>query len=148
MLLDNWDALAAALATYVREFLPGPRRGALPVRLPAGAGQVVGVFGKDGYTADDRVKSEVAVLRQRLQEAGRTELGFGLSEDGFAWALLVGPGPSRCEAFECAGAPIEALAAWLDDAAGEAWRVARGHRNSAAPAGGVGLCGAPSGGEV
>jgi hypothetical protein len=50
-MLDTWDALAAGLATFVREFLPHHSRGTLPVRLPAGAGRVVGVFGlsEDGH---------------------------------------------------------------------------------------------------
>ncbi len=82
MLLDSWAPLATGLARYVREFLPGSRRGALPIRLPGGNGQIVGVFGNDGYAADGRVKQEVAALRQRLREAALEELGFGLSEDG------------------------------------------------------------------
>lgn len=122
-MLDNWDALAAGLATYVREFLPHQRRRALPVRLPAAAGQVVGVFGNDGYATDDRVKKEVDVLRQRLREDSHEEVGFGLSEDGHAWARVVGPSPRP--AF--GGASGAALAAGLDDAIWEAWRVAFGH---------------------
>src|SRR4051812_47946147 len=95
MLLDNWNALATGLASYVREFPPRARRGALTIRLPGSAGRVIGVFGNDGYATDARVKTEVATLRGRLQEAVLDELGFGLSEDDHAWALLVGPGPSQ-----------------------------------------------------
>jgi hypothetical protein len=125
-LSDNWDAVAAGLAAYVKEFLPHCRRGAIPVRLPAGAGQVVGAFGNDGYSADDKVRAEVAVLRQRLREGGRTELGFGLSEDGHAWALLVCADALPCRASEDGGATAKALAAWLDDAVWDAWGVACG----------------------
>src|SRR5688572_29555284 len=112
MLLDNLDALAAGLAAYLRAFPPHARRGALTIRLPRSVGHVVGVFGNDGYAADGRVKVEVAALRGRLQEAALDERGFGLSEDGHAWALLVGPGlhwrqPSGGEM------PAEALTAFL-----------------------------------
>ncbi len=89
MLLDNWAPLATGLARYVREFPFDSRRGALPIRLPGDNGQIIGAFGNDGYTTDGRAKQEVAALRQRLREAVLEELGFGLSEDGHAWALLV-----------------------------------------------------------
>ncbi len=123
MLLDNWDALATGFASYVREFLPHAPRGALTIRLPRGVGHVIGVFGNDGDAADGRAKAQVAVLRKRLQEAGLDELGFGLSEDGHTRALLVGPGPSPRHTLG-GETPAEALAAWLDDAVWEAWRIA------------------------
>src|SRR5919199_1870196 len=123
MLLDNWNALATGLAVYVREFLPHARRGALTIRLPRSVGHVIGVFGDDGYTEDARVKTEVAALRERSQEAVLDELGFGLSEDGHAWALLVGPGPSQHK-MSGGDIPAEALAAFLDDAVWDAWRIA------------------------
>lgn len=125
MLRDNWIALAIGLAAYVREFLPHARRGALTIRLPRGTGEVTGVFGNDGYAADGRVKKEVTELRRRLREAALEEFGFGLSEDGHAWALLVGPGPSLGQT-SGGGIPAEALAAFLDDAGWEAWRLACG----------------------
>ncbi len=125
MLLDNWNALATGLAAYVGEFLPHARRGSLTIRLPRGVGHVIGVFGNDGYAEDARVKTEVAALRGRLEEAVLDELGFGLSEDGHAWALLVGPGPSQRQT-SGAGIPAEALAAFLDDAVWDAWRIACG----------------------
>jgi hypothetical protein len=53
-----------------------------------------------------------------LQEAPLEELGFGLSEDGHAWVLLVGPGPSQRQA--SGGIPAGALAAFLDDAVWDA----------------------------
>jgi hypothetical protein len=123
MLLDNWDTLATGFASYVREFLPHAPRGALTIRLPRGVGHVTGVFGNDGYAADGRVKTQVAVLRRRLQEAALDELGFGLSEDGHTWALLVGPGSSQRHTLGGESLP-EALAASLDDAVWEAWLIA------------------------
>jgi hypothetical protein len=126
MLLDNWAPLATGLARYVREFLPGSRRGALPIRLPGGNRQVVGVFGNDGYRTDARVKQEVAALRQRLREAALEELGFGFSEDGHAWALLVLPAamPSKPPGED--NAAVRALTTFLDGAVWAAWRLACG----------------------
>ncbi len=108
----------------MREFLPDSRRGALPIRLPGGNGQIAGVFGNDDYTAGDRVKQEVAALRQRLREAALEELGFGLSEDGHAWALLVRPAATSRQPSGEDGAVAQALAAFLDEAVCEAWRRA------------------------
>jgi hypothetical protein len=125
MLLDNWNALATGLAAYVREFLPYTRRGALAIQFPRGVGQVVGVFGNDGYAVDVRVKEEVAELRRRLEGAALKEMGFGLSEEGSAWALLVRPGASLCQT-SAGGIPTETLVAFLDDAVWEAWRIACG----------------------
>ena len=123
MLLESWAPLANGLARYVREFLPDSRRGALPIRLPRGQGQVVGVFGNDGYAADGRVKREVAALRRRLREAALEELGFGLSEDGHTWALLIRPGRPPCDPSGVEIAPV-GLTAFVDDAVWEAWRRA------------------------
>lgn len=126
MLLDSWAPLATGLARYMRKFLPDLRRGALPIRLPGGNGQIAGVFGNDGYTVDERVKQEVAALRQRLREAALEELGFGLSEDGHAWALLVLPTATPRQSSGDDGDVAQALIAFLDEAVWEAWRRACG----------------------
>lgn len=123
MLLDNWNPLAVGLANYMREFRPHVQRGALVIRLPRGTGQLVGAFGNDGYTAEDRVKREVSALRWLLGKAALEELGFGLSDDGHTWALLVRPGKFRCDPPGAEIAP-EALTAFVEDAVWEAWRLA------------------------
>jgi len=93
------------------------------IRLPCGTGQLVGAFGNDGYTTDDRVQREVSALRRQLQEVVLEELGFGLSDDGHTWALLVRPRtlPRDSPGFEIAP---EALAAYVDKAVWAAWRLA------------------------
>jgi hypothetical protein len=123
MLIKSWVPLATGLARYVREFLPDSRRGALPIRLPGG-GRIVGVFGNDGYTADGRVTHEVAAIRERFREAHLAELGFGLSEDGHAWALLVLPAATQRDASGTDEGAALALTSFLDDAVWEAWRRA------------------------
>ncbi len=123
MLLDNWNALAIGLAAYMRESRPHVPRGALVIRLPRGTGQLVGAFGNDGYTTDDRVRREVSALRRRLGKAAFEELGFGLSEDGHTWALLIRPGRPPCDPSGVEIAPV-GLTAFVDDAVWEAWRRA------------------------
>lgn len=122
MLLDNWNVLAIGLAAYMREFRPHVYRGALAIRLPRGTGQLVGAFGNDGYTTEGRVKREVSALRRLLGKATLEELGFGLSDDGHTWALLVRPGRLPCDPPGVEIAP-EALTAFVDDAVWEAWRL-------------------------
>jgi hypothetical protein len=50
---------------------------------------LVAVFGNDRYTIDSRVAREVELVREWLTAAGALELGFGVSPDGDAWAMLL-----------------------------------------------------------
>ena len=79
----------AQFATYVRQRFPARERGALLVRGAADGDLVLGVFGNDRYLLDKRVNREVELVRQWLTAAGARDLGFGISSDGIAWALLV-----------------------------------------------------------
>ena len=49
-------------------------------------------FGNDGYSQDERSRSAVELLRQRLNDLQTIELGFGVdSSDGYTWAMFVWP---------------------------------------------------------
>ncbi len=48
-----------------------------------------GVYGNSNYVADARARLEVDLVKQKLREAGVDVLQFGLSLDGYSWALLV-----------------------------------------------------------
>jgi hypothetical protein len=89
MLLDNWDAVAAGVATYARENLSAQPRGAVSIRYPAAGLVFVGLFGNDDYAGEERARREVDLLRERLREQGLEVLGFGVGEGGRGWALLV-----------------------------------------------------------
>jgi hypothetical protein len=123
--------IACGLATHVRKNLAFVERGALPVRLvddSAGIvrvveeGAVLGIFGNDNYIAETKARREVELIRRQLRELGAEEAGFGLSQDGYTWALLV-----RCanhlyktetgNAFQ-----RELLKIALEEAVGRAWR--------------------------
>src|SRR5262245_51689800 len=76
------------LANFVRRHSAPGGRGALLLPNPDD-GEVVAVFGNDGYYQDERVAREVALVRRWLTAAGAREVGFGVSPDGHAWALVL-----------------------------------------------------------
>src|SRR5438105_14836299 len=99
MMPKNWNEVASNLALHARRnffFLP---RGAVPVRLMEDdvvtgrviddGNVVIGIFGNDNYLSDTRARREVELVRARIGDAGAQEVGFGLSPDGFSWAILV-----------------------------------------------------------
>jgi hypothetical protein len=88
---------------------------------------IVGVFGNDNYLADFRVRREVELIRQRLRDAFAEEVGFGLSQDGYSWALLVRVDGGRYQTAVGKAFQKELLRAFLDDAVQNAWqRVSHG----------------------
>src|SRR5947199_4897070 len=134
MLPKNLQTVATDLATHVRQnwcFIP---RGAVPVRLveeTAGRLQfvddgdaVVGVFGNDNYLADAKARREVQLIRQQLRETDAQEVGFGLSQDGFSWALLVRVNDARYRTPPAKTLQKELLKVFLEDAVSRAWKHA------------------------
>jgi hypothetical protein len=134
MVRKNFEAVAIDLARHVRQnwcFVP---RGAVPVRLVEetegrlrfveDGSAVVGVFGNDNYLADAKARREVELLRDQLQQTDAEEVGFGLSQDGFSWALLVriNDQPYQTEA----GRTLqkELLKISLEEIVSRAWRSA------------------------
>jgi hypothetical protein len=98
MLRRTLNDVARGLATHARKNLATVERGAVPVRLVEESigplrtieeGAVVGLFGNDNYIAEARARREVVLIRQRLKDIPAEEIGFGLSQDGYTWALLV-----------------------------------------------------------
>jgi hypothetical protein len=60
-------------------------RGAYPTDTPG----VCAAYAQDQYAHDHHARLCVTLLRQRLHEARLVELGFGTSDDGGFWAMLV-----------------------------------------------------------
>src|SRR5207248_10059954 len=81
----EWDRVAVDMATLLRREMPHESRTAL-YRRADGASVL---FGNDDFAKDARVRQDVAVLRHCLQEAGIPELGFGVSDDGHGWVVMV-----------------------------------------------------------
>jgi hypothetical protein len=89
MIHNNFKMFASSLATYARKELASTPRGSLLIRLVGEDRFIAGIYGNANYVGDERARQEVALIRQRLKEAGVEVLQFGLSLDGSTWALLV-----------------------------------------------------------
>jgi hypothetical protein len=133
MLRRSLNDVACGLAAHVRKNLTCVERGAVPVRLvedTAGPirfveeGAVIGVFGNDNYVAEAKARREVELTRQRIREVGAEEVGFGLSHDGFTWAILVRCDGRRYRTEAGRALQRELLKVALDEAVSRAWRDA------------------------
>ena len=75
-------------------------------------------FGNDGYRQDEASRGALDLLRQRLDDLGIAERGFGVDSDtGYTWAILVEP-----EEYLSNDAFVDELAALVT----EARRIANG----------------------
>jgi hypothetical protein len=133
MLRRTLNDIACGLAAHVRKNLACVERGAVPVRLvddTAGFvrvmqdGAVIGVFGNDNYIAEAKARREVEITRRRLREMGVEEAGFGLSQDGYTWALLVRCEDGRYKTETGKALQRELLKISLEEAVTRAWRDA------------------------
>ncbi len=133
MLGRRLNDIACGLAAHVRKNLMCVERGAVPVRLVDDSfgpirviedGTVIGIFGNDNYIAEANSRREVELTRQLLREMGAEEAGFGLSQDGFTWALLVRCDGSRYKTEAGKALQREMLKIALEEAVGRAWRAA------------------------
>ena len=101
----NWQVEATGAARVAASGeIAQIERGALPWDSPG----ISVVFGHDGYDLHDRAQRCVTHLRGLLGDEGVEELGFGTSEDGVTWAMLVRHSDYR----------------WLNDLVGTAWKIA------------------------
>jgi hypothetical protein len=89
MSLVSLDTFAIILATYTRQRLADVHRAALLVRSSTDGSVIAAVFGNDDYTRSGKARQEVELVRQQLRDAAVEELAFGLSPDGYSWAMLV-----------------------------------------------------------
>ena len=84
-MLPDWDADARDNANRAQRDASHIPRGVIPVPKVG----VSVVFGNDDYAHDHRARLEVTIFRQHLHDAGTAELGFGQSDDGRSWAMIV-----------------------------------------------------------
>ena len=133
MLRGRLNHIACGLAAHVRKNLASVERGAVPVRLVDDAagplrviedGAVLGVFGNDNYVAESKARREVELTRGRLRECGGEEVGFGLSPDGYSWALLVRCQQPRYKTETGRAMQRELLKIALEETVSRAWRDA------------------------
>ena len=84
------DAVATALARYVRDFLPGPTYGVTVIRSVPDGESLLGVYGKpDG---GGRAGVELTLYEALLAGARVDVIGRGLAPRGRAWAVIVRAG--------------------------------------------------------
>jgi hypothetical protein len=133
MLRRSLNDIACGLAAHVRKNLAEVERGAVPVRLVEDTpglvhvieeGAVIGVFGNDNYIAEAKARREVEFTRRQLREIGGEEAGFGLSQDGYTWALLVRCDERRYKTAAGKAMQRELLKIALEEAVSRAWRRA------------------------
>lgn len=102
----DWNAYAAEKANVLARQIPAADR----TVIHDGPGGQSLLFAHDNYATDPRACQEVSLLRRRLFEAGIPELGFGVSDDGQTWVMIVSsPEPAALDA--------ALLAAWQTTAA-------------------------------
>jgi hypothetical protein len=97
MAQSNLKMFATSLATYARKQLTNTARGSLLIRMTGDDTVIGGVYGNSNYLSDSRARLEVDLVKQRLREAGLDVLQFGLSLDGYSWALLVKVDDGGCK---------------------------------------------------
>jgi hypothetical protein len=139
----DWNETARGLARQVRQCAITVERGAVPLRLVDETARpprfiddgplVLGVFGKDNYLTDARTRRAVELLRQRIKMGEGRELGFGVSEDGLTWALLVGADRNRYKTAPGRALQRELLKIFLEEALTCAWQNAAEEPSAAAP---------------
>jgi hypothetical protein len=130
----DWNETAKGLARQMRQCRITVERGAVPLRLVDETTRpprfvedgpiVLGVFGNDNYRTDATARRAVELLRQRLRETDARELGFGVSEDGLTWALLVGAERTRYQTAPGRALQRELLKCFLEEAVWNAWQHA------------------------
>src|SRR5260370_39116247 len=115
------------VAGYVQQFRLFIDRGAVPLQFeqqaPAGDGDipvVVGVFGNDNDVGSGG-RREVELIRSRLHDAPIEELGYGESEDGATWTMLIGAEAMPCQTTMGKIFQQELLKIFLEDVVWRPW---------------------------
>jgi hypothetical protein len=124
MKLDTGNLSATILARFARQNLFGIQRAAFRIRYKDDTTVALALFGNDNYSADRGIREEVTQIRRRLNDAAIEELGFGLSQDGHTWALLLKVNNDGYHTAPGRAFRVEMAKAFLDDIIRGAWRAA------------------------
>jgi hypothetical protein len=82
------DAVATALARYVRDFLPASAHGVTVLRQDPDQGALLAVYGK----ADDGGRDDLGLYEDLLAKARVEVVGRAVVSRGAAWAVVVQAG--------------------------------------------------------
>lgn len=125
----QWNETTRRFAEHMGQFRSVVERGVAPIRFLEESNMsdltdcpvVVGVFGND-QSQTEEARREQDLVRERLREIAASELGFGVSEDGDTWAMLVGVETSRYQTVAGQTMQRELFKAFLEEAVWGAWR--------------------------
>lgn len=89
MTWNHWNVLAKATANYAQANLTHLHRGKIQIKIVADGVAVLAHFVNHLDAKAKRIPSEVAMLREKIEQAGRQAIGIGQSDDGQTWCVLV-----------------------------------------------------------
>jgi hypothetical protein len=123
MALQIWSVAAGKLAAYIQT-RKQPFQRALFV-IPRLEEQLViaWMFGNGESISRDQVQQEIDFVRRRLKDTGVEEAGFGLSQDGYTWVLVLKVDNQRYQTGAAKQFQMELMTVTLDEAARRAWQA-------------------------
>ncbi len=121
MAQKDWDQFAGELTVHVRRHWPALHRGAVLMPCIDESATFALVFANNEAVFPEDVHPEVELIRQRLRGDGMDDLGFGLSEDGCTWALVVRIATQPCQTDAGRVLQRELLKIRLEEAVQKAW---------------------------
>jgi hypothetical protein len=90
--LTIWGTVATKMAGTLRRIQPLRPQGVILVHHADEDHLTIWLYDADVSGAEESVRCELGLLRQRLKQIGVEELGLGLSQDGQCWALVARAG--------------------------------------------------------
>jgi hypothetical protein len=89
MAQKDWDGFAGDLTAHVRRYWPALHRGAVLMPCLDESALFALVFANNDHAAPSAAQLEVDTIRQLLREEDMEDLGYGVSQDGRTWTILV-----------------------------------------------------------
>jgi hypothetical protein len=123
MALPIWDMAASRVATYIRDHRYRFRRGLLIIPRFQEEMVIAWVFGNCDGTCPEPWRHDVDLIRRRVQDTAVEELGFGFSEDGRTWTLILKADNRRYQTPAGKALHLELLKASLDEAVRGTWQA-------------------------
>jgi hypothetical protein len=127
MVRKDWDAFAGDLTTHVRRHWSSLQRGAVLMPCIDESATFALLFANNGCANSGAVHNEVHRIRRQLQDDDMQDLGFGLSDDGCTWTLVVRIDTQPQQTDTGRALQRELLKIRLEDAVKKAWAAVYTH---------------------
>lgn len=121
MAQKDWDEFAGELTVHVRRHWQSLHRGAVLMPCIDEAATFALVFANNEGAAPEAVHQEVDLIRQRVRDEDMEDLGFGLSDDGCTWTLVIRIQTQLCQTEVGRVLQRELLKIRLEEAVQKAW---------------------------